>query len=363
MVISSDGTTIYMGSANELMTFSATTNTLSKEDTTVIGNVLAISPDGTTLVVTDPTRQIVYLYSASGGVLSTYGGVGTRAQFSPDSQIVYITTGTVTSPATGTTPAVITPGNQLLVHSVFTGWSTTTLGAPAADVAVTIPSVGAYLAGAATTARSYCPSTTSSADGLTVQSNEFYPLADTATVTTDRLSATNDGHHVLGATVASSPTLVDLGFAVSLPQGACPPLVPPAYFTPLRTSTTTVPLSGITATAINNIIPTTDSTAAIVTYTGSGKLPVYVPATGAITNVTLTGSATAPVAGVISSDNSTIYVGTSGDNAVHLINRTTLTDDATKTILPKLRQNINGIDQNTIVTPNLLVQHPRKSSS
>ena len=371
MVISSDGSTIYMGSANELMTFSATTNTLSKEDTTVTGNVLAISPDGTTLVTTDPVRQLVYLYSASGGVLSTYGGVGTRAQFSPDSQIAYITTGTVTTPATATTPAVITPGNQLLVHSVFTGWSTTTLGAPAADVAVTVPSVGAYLAGASTTARSYCPSTTFSADGLTVQNNEFYPLADNASVATDRLSATNDGHHILGATAANTPTLVDFGFAKPLPpllssavqQNDCPPTISPTFFTPSRTSTTTVPLSGITATAINNIIPTSDSTAAIVTYTGSGTLPVYAPATGAITNVTLTGTAVAPVSGVISSDNTTIYVGTTGDNAVHLINRTTLTDDATKTIVPKLRQNINGVDQNTIATPNLLVQHPRKSSS
>ncbi len=375
MVISTDGSSIYLGSATELMIFSATSNSLTKEDTTVTGNVLAVSPDGTTLVVTDPTRQLIYLYSAgggttsasggtsaaSGGITSTYGGVGTRAQFSPDSQTVYITTGTVTTPATSTTPAVITPNNQLLVHSTFTGWTSTTLTTPASDVAVTVPSVGAYFAGSSTTGRSQCPSTTLASDNLTVLSNEFYPLADSGAPATDRLAATNDSHHILGATTSN---LVDLGFSAGLPTGACPaPAVAPTYFTPSRTSTTTVPLSGITATAITGVVPSSDSSIAVVTYNGSGKLPAYAPSTGAITNVTLTGTATAPVAGVISSDNATIYVGTSGDNAVHLINRSTLTDDATKTIVPKLLQNINGVDQNTIATPNLLVQHPRKSTS
>ncbi len=392
MVISVDGSTIYMGSATEIMTFSATTNSLSKEDNTVTGNVLAVSPDGTTLVITDPTRQLIYLYAAGGattttgtsgstngatggGVISTIGGVGTHAQFSPDSQTVYITTGTVTTPATPTTPAVIAPSNQLLVHSTFTGWTTEPLATAASDVAVTVPSVGAYLAGTTTNGHTYCPSTTSTVNNTTT--NDFYPLADTGAPATDRVAATNDGLHILGATTAN---LVDLGFKSSdptkpsgLPIGACPsPTVDPAYFTPFRTSTTMAPLSGITATAITGIVPATDSKLAILTYIGTGGvLPVYTPVAngpGSINNIPLkqaTGQAAplAPVTGVISSDNFTIYVGTSGDNAVHLINRTTLTDDPTKTIVPNLLQNINGIDQNTIATPNLLVQHPRKSTS
>jgi hypothetical protein len=64
------------------------------------------------------------------------------------------------------------------------------------------------------------------------------------------------------------------------------------------------------------------------------------------------------VSGVISSDNTTFYIGTSGDNAVHLIDRTLLKDDPTKTIAPKL-PGING----GIATPDLLVQRPRKSTS
>jgi len=50
-------------------------------------------------------------------------------------------------------------------------------------------------------------------------------------------------------------------------------------------------------------------------------------------------------------------VGTSGDNLVHIINRTTMTD--TKTIAPNLPI-LNGT---TPVAPNLMVQRPRKTTS
>jgi hypothetical protein len=386
MVISTDGSSIYMGSATELMVFSTATNALTKQDTTVAGQVLAVSPDGTTLVISDPTRQLIYLYTVASGSLSgpSQGGVGTHAQFSPDSQTVYITTGTVTTPATaGTpatsttpavlpTPAVITPGNTLLIHSTFTGWTTSTLTAPAADVAVTVPSVGAYLASSNTTGLSYCSANISTTG--TALTNNFFPVADTTGVATDRVSATNDGLHILGATTTQ---VVDLGFNASglpsLPIGACPTPVPSTYFTSARTSTTSALLSAITPTAINSVIPASNSSAAIVTYTGTGGvLPVYLPVAGgagSITNVPLlqvTGQAApvAPVNGVISSDNSTIYVGTTGDNSVHLIDSTTLKDDTTKTIAPNLQLNINGTDQpGTIVTPDLLVQHPKKLQS
>ena len=377
MVISNDGSSIYMGSGNEIMVVNAITNSVSREDATVKGLVLAISPDGTTLVVTDPTLGQTYLYAASGGVTSTYGGVATHASFSPDSQTVYITTGTVVTQANPLTltPAVITPANQMLVHSAFTGWTVVPLTAPATDVSVTVPSVGAYLGGATTTGRSYCTTTTISTDGQST-TNEFYPLADTATVQTDRVVATSDGFHILGATIAGGVALSDLGFSQTaptkgLPIGACPQTVPPNFFTGSRTSTTTVPL-GVAATAINDIVPTPDSTLAIVTYTGSGALPVYHPPTGAITSVALTGSATAPVSGVASADDTTFFVGTSGDNSVHLIGTSTLTDNAKQIITPNLPAFIPaptgptgaGTDNPaTTVTPDLLVQRPRRPTA
>jgi hypothetical protein len=358
LVISQDGANIYMGSSTELMTFTTSNNSISREDPTASGKVLAVSPDGSTVVITDPLRKLIYLYATTGSGTTTYGGVATAAEFTPDSQTVYITTGTPNSNGT------VTPGNTLLVHSNFTGWTSINLNAPASDVAVTVPSVGAYLAGSPTIARSYCPSTT--LNGQTVVSNEYYPLADSATITTDLIRATSDGLHILGATVSNGPAIADLTFSPALPPppatgqpaGACPTVVPQNYFAAQRTATKNVALSGVTATTINDLIPTSDAKLAFVTYNGTGSLPAYSPSTGAVTSITLQNGATSPITATISSDNSTVYVGTTGDNKVHLINVPTLTDDPTKTINPNLTD-----PSNNVVTPDLIAQHPKKATS
>ena len=69
----------------------------------------------------------------------------------------------------------------------------------------------------------------------------------------------------------------------------------------------------------------------------------------------LSGSATAPIAGVVSADNSTFYVGTSGDNLVHIITRSPLTDSST--LAPNLTTPAGAI-----VPVNLMVQKPRKTT-
>jgi hypothetical protein len=386
MVISNDGSSIYMGSANELMTFNALTNSLSSQDTTVMGQVLAVSPDNTTLVITDPTRQLVYLYSSTGStstasaIQTQYGGIGTHAEFSPDSQTVYITTGSpdattpgysnTTCPAADTlvAGACIQPGSQLLVHATLTGWSSITLNptspaVTASDVAITVPSAGAFLAGPTTTARGQCPvTTTATVNGLPSTSNVFYPQAYSGGPATDRIAATDDGLHILGATAATN-TLVDLSFSPpGVPTGPCNP----AGTTFQPTAGAPLALPGVTATAITGIDPTSDSSVAFVTYTGTGGvLPYYLPGTGTIAKIPLLQPTTAstapvaPVAGVVSADNSTVFVGTSGDNEVHLIDRSTLTDDPTKAIAP----NLPPISGSGAAVPNLLVQRPRKSIS
>jgi hypothetical protein len=363
MVISNDGSSIYMGSAFEIMTFSAVTNTLTNQDTSVTGSVLAVSPDGTTLVITDPIRQFVYLYSANGtgGIQTQFGGVGTHAAFSQDSQTVYITLGDYNA-STGVT----TPNNQLLVHSQFTGWYSTTSSQATTDVALGVPYVGAFFAGNPTTARSYCPVTTTTGGQATTSStttNVFYPDAGVMAPPMNRVATTNDGLHVLGATPT---TFTDLAIPSGLPIGNCPL----ADATPVKFPTNvafTGALPGITATEITGIFPTSDSKTSFVTYTGTGGVvPTYTPqATGAGTLGTISlstalGTPIAPVAGVVSADNQTFYAGTSGDNAVHLITKQLdgSYKDVTTPIAPKL-PDVNG----NIVTPNLLVQKPRKSTS
>jgi hypothetical protein len=373
MVISNDGSTIYMGSTFELMTFSAVSNGLTNQDPSVTGSVLAVSPDGSTLVITDPIRQFVYLYSttsgsASGtgttsttGVTTQFGGVGTRAVFSPDSQTVYITLGDYNA-ATGVT----TPNNQLLVHSQFTGWYQTTSSQATTDAAVAVPTVGAFFGGNPVTARSYCPVTTTSGGTQTTSSsttNVFYPDAGVIAPAMDRIAVTNDGLHVLGSTAAS---FTDLAIPSGLPLGNCPL----TDGTPVKFPTSvafTGALPGVTATAITGVFPTSDSKIAFVTYTGTGGVvPSYIPqATGAGTlgSIALSkalGTPIAPIAGVVSADNQTFFAGTTGDNAVHLITKQAdgSYKDVTTPIAPKL-PDVNG----NIVAPNLLVQKPRKSTN
>jgi hypothetical protein len=375
MLISNDGTAIYFGSSTELMAINPLNDAITRQDTSVPGKLLAISPNNATIVISDPVRGQTYLYSSSGSILTSYGGVGTHAAWSPDSQTVYIAA-----------------GDQILVYSSFSGWKdinpATTDGSTVTDVTSTVPSVGAYFSGATTTARGYCPVTsTNLATTPPTTSNQFYPPADSVAALTDRLAATNDGFHIIGASATPAMlndievSLAPIAVSAGTPNGTRSPsggIVCPAdgsaltfsnTFAPVALSTSQAP---ITPTAITGVLPTSDSTTAFVTYTGTGGyLPAYQPPNlspsgntsgvgiaGKLTSIKLSGSAIAPVAGAISADNSTIYVGTTGDNLVHIISKGTLTD--TRTIAPNLPSASGGTG--AIATPNLLVEKPRPST-
>lgn len=370
MVISNDGTTLYLGSDTELMVVSASTAAITRQDVSVRGKVLAISPDNSTIAISDPVRQQTYLYTSAGVVTTLYGGVGTHAEWSPDSQTVYIAA-----------------GNQILVYSLFSGWKSfipaTPAGTAVNDVAVTNPAVGAYFSGPTTTARGYCPlTTTSGTTSPPSASNQFYPPADSAAANTDRLAATNDGFHILGASASAAilsdieVNLAPVAVSTGTPNGSNSPsggIVCPADGSALTFTNTvaTTALTGITPTSITGVLPTSDSKIAFVTYTGTGGvLPYYQPTNlspagntsgvgilGTYNTIKLSGSAIAPEGGAVSADNTTIYVGTSGDGLVHIINTGTLTD--TKTIAPALP---SFSTSGTIATPNLLVEKPRKTT-
>ncbi len=345
MVLSTDGNILYLDSDTELMVASASNGSVTGQFVAARGRVLAVSPDNTTVVVSDPARQTISLVSSAGAITATYGGSGTRAVFSPDSSTVYIAA-----------------GNQLVVHSTYTGWYAVPLSTTATDLDIARPAVGAFLAGSVTTARSYCPITTvASGSGSTATtSNIFYPDAGVAGETTDRIAGTNDGLHLLGATVTPNPTLVDFyltnGTTPGLPVGACP-LNGSLQFNATPVDRTALP--GITASAITGIRAATDSSVAFITYTGSGNvLPFYVPngnSAGTLGSVTLSGSAGAPIAGILSSDNNTFFVGTSGDGLVHLITRNGSGFADTSTLNPKIVDN-NG----NPVPVDLIQQRPRK---
>ncbi len=373
MVLSEDLSTIYMGTSTEIMVLSATTNglTLGRQDQTVSGFVLAVSPDNSTVVIADPVRRLTYLYSSAGAISTEYGAFGTRAQWSPDSQTVYITT----------------DDGRLLVHSNFTGWTAVPLNnsnnTSASDVAITVPSVGVYLANGPTvpvTGRTDCPTTTqinpaapTAPNFNTTTTNVFYPLADnTPSGIATRIAATNDGTHVLGA---SATNFLDL--TTNQKSGACPiPFTSSQATNPAFTGLTVTPtavtgVSGFSSfygSGIVDVLPTSDSAFAFVTYTGTGGvLPQFNPGTLALTNIplqtTTAGTPVAPVRGVVSADNQTLYVGTTGDNLVHRLARGAngFTDTPALAPLTPSLPNINGGP--TPATPDLLLQRPRKATS
>lgn len=353
MVMDRGGSNLYFGSSRELMVYNTLNNSLSKQDTSAPGVVLAVSPDNNTLLINDQVRQVFYIYNASGGVTSTNGGMGNAAAWTPDSQTLYVSDN-----------ASLGAGHSdtMYVYSQNTGWTSYPLKPsplPAASLppiapiestvqtpALTIPSVGAYFRGSPTVAHTWCPSGTVGNSS----SIAFYPQGDSVSdasnnpVRTDTLAATTDGNHILGATlvnggVAGGVTLYDIG--VTIPSTECPG-AGSNTLTPLTIQHTLnqIALSKVTATAVDQVVPSPASNLAFITYTGStpgASLPYYVPgsctpgtggappvcAVGTVNYLTLGGSAasaiTAPLAGAFSPDNTLFFVSTSGDNMIHYI--------------------------------------------
>ncbi|WP_047489341.1 hypothetical protein [Terriglobus sp. TAA 43] len=361
MIMAQNGTTIFMGSPEALMTFGTTNNALLASYPTIQGSLLTVSPDSATAVISDSSRKVITVFNtATPAIVTTYNGVATRAAYTPDGSTLY----------------VLTTDNHLLVYSAFTSWQNYDLSATGTtDVAVAIPSVGAFVTGnTAVNARSYC-----AAVGTPTI---FYPQAGNLTLSAavnDRAATTNDGKHLLDVRLATSggtPVVNDITFPTStandgangtrtftgvLPTGDCPEAgVAPVFGMAANTTAST----SVTTTSVTGIYPTSDSTQAFTTYlavsgaaSNGTKLPVYSTTgatAGTVTSVTLANGATAPVTGVLSSDNKFFFAGTSGDNQVHQITRSTLTDSTQ--LNPKLP---SLTTTGGTAVPNLLVQYPR----
>ena len=345
MMMDQLGNNLYFGSAHELMVYTTATNGLSKEDPSVPGVVLAVSPNNAQLLINDQVRQVFYIYNASGTIAGTFGGVGSAAAWTPDSKTLFVTD----SASLG--------GNHtdtLYVFNVNTGWTTYDLSASggATNLAITVPGVGAYLAGNPTVAHTWCPAGTAATPTTDSVITSYYPQGDSVAATTDVLAATTDGKHVLGATLAGGGIQLDdigvtipgttvkdsAGFDTFLPS-PCPQTG--SSLTPLLiTHTLNQTQVTASATAINRILtsppPTlTNGTSSqapsysFITYNGTtpgATLPYYVPAAsasalGTVGYVTLKGasSITAPLAGTFSPDNTLFFLSTAGDNLIHFI--------------------------------------------
>jgi hypothetical protein len=356
MMMDAGGDTLYFGSYHELMIYAISNgNQLSKEVTGVPGVVLAVNPTNTGVIINDQLRQIIYLYTPASGTTTSISGIANRAAFSPDGATAYITG---VDPSTGQ--------NTMFVYNAFSGWTSYpvsnqptyncpldaggTVQDPAYNpsydpfcgpsVAVTVPSVAAFLSGTTTAARSFCPNSNSTPI--------FFPPAGDTNASTTQITATADGFHILGA---NTTTFSDIG----LYQSSTPPPVPgvpigacPAYSGPLPTIPTSIidtPTLPVSATEIDQVVSSPYSNLAFVAYQGTGAtglLPYYTPGTwtgsnfpaGTLATLQLSTGAQAPVAGIFSPDGAIFFASTSGDNLVHMVDTSSLTD--TQTLDPKL---------------------------
>lgn len=363
MVMDQLGTTLYFGSSHALMTFSTTSNSLNgSPNTAVPGVVLAVSPNNSQALINDQVRRVFYLYNTAGSIAATFTGVGNAAKWTPDSKTLYVTDS-----------ASLGAGHSdtLYVYNANTGWTTYDLSASggATNLTLTIPSVGAYLSGNPTVAHTWCPSGTASNYASLV----FYPEGDSQPVQTETVASTADGLHVLGA--AGSGGGVELSdINVSIPFQSVPgqtssssvnlPLPckqSGSLLEPLTIDhpnpTIQVPVSGISATAVNQLVASPSSNLTFLTYAGSSagaKLPYYLPgsggAAGTVNYVTFSDSSavTAPLAGAFTLDNQYFVVSTAGDNQIHFINTSTFQD--TQQLSPNLPACTPGSDPGCLIT-------------
>ena len=330
MVMDRNGLNIYFGSSHELMYYATSTNTLTKQDTTVPGVVLAVSPNNTQILINDQVRQVFYIYTGSSSTSLTFGGMGTAAEWTPDNKTLYI----ADSAAAGAGHT-----DTLYVYNVNTGFSSYPLTASgganpgAQSVAITIPSVGAYLSGNPTVAHTWCPSGTVG----NAASIAFYPQGDSVAALTDVLAATTDGQHILGAALSGGAvTLSDIGITLptttdaagAVTPATCPDAAGVLSPLPITHTITQAPVTAAGATSVNQIVPAPNSGLAFLTYDGTtagASLPYYIPGTGGAAGtvgyVALNNASaiTAPLAGAFTPDGTLFFVSTAGDNLVHYI--------------------------------------------
>jgi hypothetical protein len=379
MLMDRTGYSLYFGSSNGLMILNTATVALGKQDPTVPGVVLAVSPNNAQVLINDQQRKLLYLYTVITGASTAIGGMGNAAVWSPDAKTLYVTDNAALNSTPGSPEQGITGHTDTLyVYNADTGWTTYPLppsplpsplppgvlppsSLPAGFLqnpmppnvaitstvqtpALTIPSLGAYLRGTPTVAHTWCPNGTVGDYGSMI----FYPQGPAAsdnsvTVQTDALVSTTDGQHILGASATGGQvTLSDIG--VTIPAFNCLwpesnsnyPLALGDSLSPLLLTNTlnTAQLTKVNATAVNQVVASPESNLAFITYTANegnsnAQLPYYQPnettsgTLGTVGYIPLASSGSvspsAPLAGAFTPDDTLFFVSTAGDNMVHAI--------------------------------------------
>ncbi len=282
------GAHVYLGSASQLMIITTSNNT-EASNTNIKGKVLAISPNGAKVIVSDTVGGNLYVADASSGAIQKFPfGDAIRAAWAPDNTKAYIV-GTMHD-------YVYQPSGSFLILP-FAG--------AANDVTIAESGYFGYIAQpGAIAVRETCDN----AQVKTLAAGN--PTLITSTPDATRIVA------------ADSPNF-DVVTTATSGSGGCSPATVPGN----NDTIATVPApSAFTATAaqLNALIPSPDSAHVYLTSDQPSVFD-YNVAAGTVTAIPLTGTGVTAFTGGLTLDATTLYVGAS-DQKVHVITTPTGSD-------------------------------------
>jgi hypothetical protein len=336
LLFDGQGTSAYLGTNSGqfgtvgLAAITTSTNSLG-QFVSVPGKVLAVSPDGAKIIISDtspadgPNR--VFVFDTTTATSPTFQITGaTAAAFSPDSLKAYILA-----------------GSSLWVYSKIDGMQNIALGAPANDVSFLAEGAFAYVAGGASSALSVWRTCDNGrADTVTV------PAVPTFIQTLPGQSKmlpqdSPDTFHILGL----DNTEIDIISVNTTPTGCTPSVTdgPVASFN----------LGQGDFVPTQLIISQDGSTAYIITSDLNSILVFNIPGQ-ASSSIALTGNAK-PLSAALTPDGTLLYVG-ANDGTVHVVS-TLLGGDIDRITFPQgLCQNSAGLPYPITCNPDLLAVKP-----
>ena len=294
MVFNNAGTKAFLGSSGGLIEFDPVATTpVTASVSSVTGKVLAVSPDGVKVIVSDISVGKVFVFDTSANTQENFDEPNVDfASFDGDSSKAYLTNGT-----------------SVFVYSPKAGLRTLNLAGD--GVAFTPQEAVAYIGGAAITGLAACNDN----------------RVDSAAGAVNLLAPTPDGTHMIGLGTAG---WIDLKYMVDNSNG-CPPSAS-------NTALTAALQPFVTAPAQIVVAPD-DSNAYVTAFTSSTppatSIPFYHLADGTTGAVTLAGAGGPVLAGSITPDGHSLYVGIGANGGagpqVHRIDLTQSTGPADAT--------------------------------
>ena len=301
----------------------------------VAGKVLAVSPDGTTVIFSDTTDspQRVFICANCNGSSRTSTPIlvsgAVAAEFSPDNLKAYIVSG---SACPGTASA-----GCLVVYSKIDAIQNIPLAAPATSVAFIGDGILGYIAGGSPSGGAFLPTcgpnTAAALGAVNLTGNMLLPLPDGQSV----LSLSAPNLETVTATVSGLP----------LPMGAlgCP--APRGSLNITNTVNSAGSLGTGSFTPSQFFLSSDGSKAYILGAPSLGFVIQFDLATQTPLDISLAGNAT-PLSASLSPAGDLLFVG-ANDGTVHVINTTTLAD--TEQVTFPFPQNSMCVGPGTPATP------------